>query len=199
MEKRLSRAELLAAVDTTSNALEMKRHRNQLPFPCGREGEPYGAMHCVWWRLADALVPTFGRDNAADVVRRYPDIVYELVWRIENEGAQGLVFFVGCPPDGNLMPFGGTRGEIAADLERLTAEDKALSASFVDVDKLLADVRAQAKAGSVDLSGPVFVLTPEEEAERRERLHEAIAERRQAKQRPKPGPPATRQAPAKLQ
>jgi hypothetical protein len=187
MEKKLTRAELLSSIGKTSGVLDMMGHRNQHPFPFAREREAgvYGAMDTVAWRLADALVPTFGRANAAHIVRTHSDTWFDLVRRIENEAAADMLVFVGCtpPPDEWFTVSGGTRAEIGADLERLAAEDRASSAAFIDMNKLLADVRALAKAGGVDLSGQVFVLTPEEEAERRGRLHEAIAERRAGKPR----------------
>jgi hypothetical protein len=191
MEKKLNRAELLASVALSSGVLDMMGHRNQLPFPFASERETgvYGAMSVVAMRLADALVPTFGRAKAAHVVRTHPDVWFELVRRIENEGAADMLFFAGCtpPPDETFTVSGGTRAEIAADLETLTAEGGASSAAFIDMNKLIADVRARARAGGIDLDGPVFVLTPQEEAERHERLHETIAARKQArKQRSRP-------------
>lgn len=184
MEKKLTRAELLASAGKmSSGVLDMMGHRNQLPFPLARVRETgvYGAMDGLALRLADALVPTFGRANAAHIVRTHSDTWFDLVRRIENEAAADMLFFVGCtpPPDEWFTVSGGTRAEIGADLERLAAEDRASSAAFIDMNKLLATVRARALAGGVDLSGPVFVLTPEEEAERRERLHEDLARRTQ--------------------
>lgn len=188
-EKKLTRAELLASVGKMSiGVFDNLRHRNHLALAWGHMRPPetgvYGAMDAVAMGLTDALMPTFGRANAAYVVRVHWDVVFDLVRRIENEGAAGMLFFAGCtpPPDESFTAFGGTRAEIGADLERLAADGRASSAAFIDMNKLLADVRARALASGVDLSGPVFVLTPEEEAEHRERLHEDLARRKQAHQ-----------------
>ncbi len=184
-EKKLTRAEILASRNMSSRVLDITRHRGHVPFPFGeagvRETGVYGAMDAAAMGLADALVPTFGRAKAAYVVRTHWDTWFEVVRRIENEAATGMLFFAGCtpPPDESFTVFGGTRAEIGADLERLAADERASSAAFIDMNKLLANVRARALAGGVDLSGPVFVLTPEEEAERRERLHEDLARRTQ--------------------
>lgn len=186
MLKRLTRSEFLAAVGITSNALDKMSQRNQSPFGESREKGIYLAIDAVLWELANRLVPTFGRDKAAKIVRENDDLVPYVVDRVENRSQSGILLFVGSPPppdDEISTVLGGTYKEITADLEQLTAEDRASSVAFIDMNKLLADVRARAKAGGIDLSGKVFVLTEAELAERRnspefqERLRKANAAR----------------------